>query len=164
MSLSKLDRIKQETSADFDLQVVSKLVIEGWPKHVGSVPVQAKAYHQWGNSLPTSKGLLLYGDHIVILRSMRGDILHRLHDGYQGITKCRERARMSVWWPGLEKEIKELVTKCPECMETRPTQRKEPVMTTWVSQRPWQKIGADICENAKKNYLVVIDYFSRYLL
>lgn len=88
---------------------------------------------------------------------MRSDILHRLHDGHQGITKCRERARMSVWWPGLEKEFQEVVKKCPECMETRSTQRKEPLMTTRLPQRPWQKIGADICEYAKKNYLVVID-------
>lgn len=161
----KLDRIKQETSVDLFLQVVRKLVLEGWPKHVGSVPVQAKAYHQWGHSLSVSKGLLLHGDRTVIPHSMRSDILHRLHDGDgdQGIIKCRERARMSVWWPGLEKQIQDLVTKCPACMKTRPTQRKEPLITTQLPQRPWQKIGTDICEHAKKNYLVVTDYFSRYL-
>lgn len=87
MSPSKLDHIKQETSVDLDLQLVSKLVIEGWPKHVGSVPVQAKVYHQWGNSLSFSKGLLLYGDRIIIPHSMRNDILHRLHDEHQDITK-----------------------------------------------------------------------------
>lgn len=163
VSPSKLDCIKQETSVDLDLQVVSKLVIEGWPKHVGSVPVQAKANYQWGNSLSVSRGLLLYGDHIVIPNSMRSDILHRQHDGHQGITKCPGGACMSVWWPGLEKEIQELVTKCPECMETRPIQKKEPLITKQLPQRPWQKTGAGICEHARKNYLVVIDYFSRYL-
>ena len=60
---------------------------------------------------------------------------------------------MSVWWPGLESEIQDLVTSCPECMEVRPTQRKEPLITTPLPQRPWQKIGADICEYAKQNYL-----------
>lgn len=59
VSPSKLERIKQETSTDHDLQVVSKLITHGWPKHAASVPVQAKVYHQWGNSLSTSKGLLL---------------------------------------------------------------------------------------------------------
>lgn len=163
VSPSKLERIKQETSADHDLQVVSQLVSQGWPKYASNVPVEAKAYHQWGNSLSTSKGLLLYGDRIIIPHSMRGDILNRLHDGHQGITKCRERARMSVWWPGLERQIQELVTKCPECMKNRPTQRKEPLITTRLPQRPWQQIGADICEYEKENYLIVIDYFSRYL-
>ena len=125
---------------DRELQVVSRLVIEAWPKHVSNIPAQARAYHQWRNRLSVSKGLVLYGDRIVI--SMRRDILHRLHDGHQGITKCRERAHMSVWWPGLESEIQDLLP---------------------LPQRPWQKIGADICEYAKETYLVVIDYFSRYL-
>lgn len=163
VSPSKLERIKQETSTDYDLQVVSRLVAQGWPQYVSSVPAQAKAYHQWGNRLSSSKGLLLHGDRIVIPHSMRGDILQRLHDGHQGINKCRKRAHMSVWWPGLDDEIQELVTKCPECMQTKPTQRKEPLMTTPLPLRPWQKIGADICEYGKKNYLIVIDYFSRYL-
>lgn len=115
VSPSKLERIKQEKSTDHDLQMVSKLVARGWPKHVSSVPIQAKAYHEWGNSLSTSKGLLLYRDHIITPHSMTRDILHRLRDGHQGITKSRERARMSVRWPGLEKEIQKLVAKCPEC-------------------------------------------------
>ncbi|XP_046860168.1 uncharacterized protein LOC124453393 [Xenia sp. Carnegie-2017] len=29
------------------------------------------------------------------------DILEKIHAGYQGIRKSRERARESVWWPGL---------------------------------------------------------------
>lgn len=163
VSPSKLERIKQETSADYELQVVSGLVAQGWPAHVSSVPIQAKAYHQWGNSLSVSKGLVLYGDRIVIPHSMRQDVINRLHDGHQGITKCKERARMSVWWPGLERELQDLVTKCPECLPTRPTQRKEPLITTELPSRPWQKIAADICEYDKQHYLVVIDYFSRYL-
>ena len=62
---------------------------------------------------------------------------------------------MSVWWPGLESEIQGLVTTCPECMEVRPTQRKEPLITTRLPQSPWQKIGADICEYAIIPYEVI---------
>ena len=70
---------------------------------------------------------------------------------------------MSVWWPGLESEIQDLVTTYPECKEVRPTHRKEPLITSPLPKRPWHKIGADICEYANQNYLVIIDYFSRYL-
>lgn len=163
VSPTKLERIRQETSGDYELQVVKGLVAQGWPTHMGRVPVQAKAYHQWGNDLTVSKGLMLYGDRIVIPHCMRRDILNRLHDGHQGVTKCKERARMSVWWPGLEKELQDLVAKCPECMQRRPMQRKEPLMTTPLPLGPWQKIGADIREYKKQNNLIVVDYFSRYV-
>ncbi len=66
-------------------------------------------------------------------------------------------------WPRLVNEIQDLVTKCPECLQVRPTQRKGPLVTTPLLQRPWQKIGANICEYEKQNYLVVIDYNSCYL-
>ena len=49
--------------------------------------------------------LLLCDERIVIPRSMRLEILNCLHTGQLGITKCRARARASVWWPGLSMQI-----------------------------------------------------------
>ena len=43
---------------------------------------------------------------IVIPVVMREEILGRIHSGYQGVTKCRERDNLSVLWPGISKEIK----------------------------------------------------------
>ena len=51
--------------------------------------------------------------------SMRLDVLDELHEGHQGITKCRERAKASVWWPGLSKQLEELVNNCSTCIKER---------------------------------------------
>ena len=45
--------------------------------------------------------------------TMRIDVLEKLHDAHQGITKCRERAKASVWWPGLSHQLEEVVKQCP---------------------------------------------------
>ena len=46
------------------------------------------------------------GNRLVIPVSMRLDVLDKLNEGHQGITKSRERERdkTSVWWPGLSKQ------------------------------------------------------------
>ena len=50
---------------------------------------------------------------------MRKEILDKIHAGHQGITKCRERAKQAVWWPGVGKEIEDKVMKCTIYSEYR---------------------------------------------
>jgi len=92
---------------------------------------------------------------------MRIGVLERLHDAHQGITKCRERAKASVWWPGLSQQLDEVVKKCPTCIKEC-INPAEPVIPSELSDRPWQKVAADLFELKGHPYLLVIDYFSRY--
>lgn len=48
---------------------------------------------------------MLKGTRLVIPSALRNDI----HEGHQGIVKCRERASQRVWWPGLSQQLNELV-------------------------------------------------------
>ena len=61
--------------------------------------------------------------------ALRPQVLKQLHEGHQGIKKCRERAKQAVWWPGLSKQIKELVRDCSVCYKHE-VKRAEPLMPT----------------------------------
>ena len=37
------------------------------------------------------------------------EFLGEFNEGHKGVTKCRERAKQSVWWPGLSKQIENLL-------------------------------------------------------
>lgn len=58
-----------------------------------------KQYYHVKMELTIAEDLLMRGNRVVVPASMRADILERLHAGHQGSTKCRQRAKESVWWP-----------------------------------------------------------------
>jgi len=78
--------------------------------------------------------------------------LDRIHDGHQGVTESRERANMAVWRPGISRDIPIKVSTSEFCQENLPSQRKEPLVTTPLSERTW-KNGADLCEHKGNQFL-----------
>ena len=46
-------------------------------------------------------------------------VLDKIHEGHQGLVKCRERAKTSVWWPGLSREVQDMVENCKVCTKHR---------------------------------------------
>ncbi|MCG8045736.1 MAG: RNase H-like domain-containing protein, partial [Candidatus Thiodiazotropha endolucinida] len=163
VSDAKMDKIRQFTKSDIEIQKAIICTQSGWPEKLQSVPMEAKCYFPVRSDLSVSEGLLLFRDRIVIPSRLRGEILESIHSGHQGISKCRERAAMCVWWPSISKDIEYKVQNCNFCQTHRPTQQKEPLKTSDLPSGPWVKIAADLCEINNKQYLVVTDYYSRYV-
>lgn len=163
VSDERLEDIRRETQFDVNLKSALNYTLVGWPEYKQDVMLAARDYFDIRNELSVFNGLLVRGDRIVIPFSRRRLILERIHDGHLGISKCRERANQGVWWPGISKDIKDLVSKCRYCTEKRPAQPKEPLLPSTLPERPFQKVGTDICTVKGKNFLVVVDYYSRYI-
>uniref|UniRef100_A0AAR2JBB0 Gypsy retrotransposon integrase-like protein 1 n=1 Tax=Pygocentrus nattereri TaxID=42514 RepID=A0AAR2JBB0_PYGNA len=162
-SQSRMDSIKAATTTDCELQTVIRYIRNGWPEYRDKVPLDVRAYVKVKNELSETNGLVIRGCRIVIPKSLRAEILKKIHDGHQGLTKCRDRANSSVWWLGLSAELKETVMQCHTCQELRRTQQKEPLISTPLPGRPWKRIALDLCEYNKNDYLIVSDYYSRFL-
>ena len=116
-----------------------------------------KKYQHVKSELSVLDGLLLRGIRVVIPTSMQADMLQRLHTGHQGTTNCRQRAKESMCWPKIKQDIETTVFKCEICCQHR-IQRTEPFVPLNLATRPWQRIGTDLFEWKKSNYLLVIDY------
>ena len=57
--------------------------------------------------------------------------------------------------------LPQMVQQCVECAKSY-TPAKEPLMTSRLPDYPWQVVGTDLFELNGKNFLLVVDYFSRY--
>lgn len=58
-------------------------------------------------------------------------------------------------------QITQLVQNCQVCLkESKPG--KEPLISTVLPKYPWQAVGTDLFELNKHNYVLVVDYFSRF--
>ena len=157
----KLAEIREEQEKDTECKQLVTYCLEGWPlKHQLYGPI--KKYYYVAAELSVQNGLLLRGSRLVIPASLQRDVLNRIHEGHQGITKCRERARQSVWWPGLSRQLQELAENCKMCCKFR-SQRAEPLLPTTLPDLPWQKVGTDLFEWKNSNYLQVVDYHSRWI-
>ncbi|KAL1250489.1 hypothetical protein QQF64_018285 [Cirrhinus molitorella] len=88
-------------------------------------------------------------------------MLKKVHEGHLGITKCRERAKQSIWWPGLSKELMKMIDTCDTCARER-VNLKETLIPSEFPSRPRSTAAADLFQIDSKHHLVIVDCFSRY--
>ena len=156
----RLRRFLQEQKEDLICRRAREHCQFGWPK---AKPEQADFVPYWNAraSLTLNDDLLLFNNRIVVPPSLRKETLQAIHEGHQGIVRCRLRAKISVWWPGITQHIAQLIDGCPVCAQYTPL-RREPLMATPLPAYPWQMVGTDLFEHAGHHYLLLVDYFSRF--
>ena len=157
-----LQKYLSQQQQDTVCQELVRFTRDGWPPHA-QLRHPATSYSQYSGDFSMSPaGLLLKGERIVVPESLRGECLQQIHEGHLGISKCRERAKTAVWWPGMSRDIERFVDKCPECATKRPTPT-EPLSPTALPERPWQKVATDLFQFEKNDYVLIVDYFSRFI-
>uniref|UniRef100_A0A8C6NU34 Gypsy retrotransposon integrase-like protein 1 n=1 Tax=Nothobranchius furzeri TaxID=105023 RepID=A0A8C6NU34_NOTFU len=156
---SKLSHIMDVQSSDSVCKQLKTFTEKGWPSNRRNVPEHLPPFWPERTDIHLAEGLLLKGKRILIPACMQTEMLDRLHEGPQGVTKCVARAQESLWWSGITRQIKDMVESCEICCQFSQT-KTEPLMTTPLPPHPWQKVAADIFQWKNSHYVVVVDYFS----
>ena len=99
---------------------------------------------------------------IVIPQASWKDILSQIHEGHLGIERSKLRARDIVFWPDMTKQIDEMVSNCSICQELRFSNPREPMIPHKIARYPWQVVATNLFAWNGGNYVVVVDYYSRY--
>ena len=159
----RLDEIRGATERDAALQELRKIIMAGWPAEKGALPESVKPYFNYRDELSVHDGIIVRGDRVVIPKTMRQDLLVKVHAGHSGINSCLRRARDLIFWPGMSNDIREYLTSCDICASNPTIQAPEPIYSHAVPNRPWEKVGTDPFCIEGRNYLVTVDYFSQFV-
>ena len=130
VSEERYEEFQKETKVDPELQAVLTMVRNGWPDTKQQVPIEARPYWTFLDEVATADGLLFKGTRLIAPKVMRPEILRQIHKSYLGIAKCRQRAREVLFWPGMSRDVEQMVTNCSVCADFAEKQPREPLKST----------------------------------
>ena len=162
VSEPRLTEIREYTASDNDLTSLKEYIMHGFPDHKSQFPVELRQYWHIRDQLHVANDLIMFGGRIVIPCELRGDILNKMHESHLGITKTRSRAAELIYWPGLMRDIETHIRPCTICNSLKNDNCKEKLVSHTIPDIPWNKLGIDILTFGNKDYLLIVDYFSKY--
>ena len=159
----RMQEIRDGTKNDKSLRILQRMILNGWPDSQSQIPEEVRPYWNIRDELSEAAGVLLKGERLIIPSCLQQDILQPIHMGHMGITKCTQRAREVVFWPGMNKEITEMVEKCDACQNYQYSNQKEPMVQGQIPEGPWDMVATDLFQWDGADYLLIVDYYSRFI-
>ena len=161
-STTRLTQIREETAKDDTLAILRDIIAQGWPERRKDCPECLHGYWNYRDELGIEDGIILKGSRIVIPQSLRAEVLEQLHYAHQGIEKCRLRAKSSVFWDCINRDIEKKIERCSHCQTHQASATNEPLMPQDVPPRAWHTLSSDLFYWEQKHYLLVADLFSKF--
>ena len=141
VSQVKLSKIQEKTKLYPKPIQVSKLIVFGWPDRKTDVSQFARSYWNFRDKLSVLDGVLLKGNHIIVPKLMRTDVLNQIHEGHMSASKCRLRTWSSAYWSGINSEIEDIVGQCEMCPLTKLKNKKEPLISAAIQVHLGQRLS-----------------------
>ena len=115
ISEERLKEIQQHTETDTQLQKLKHVIQSGWPDIKSDVSHDIHTYFDIRDELTVQNGLIFKGERVIIPKTLRSDMIRRIHSSYIGVERCLRRSRESLYWPGLNSEVKDFILRCEKC-------------------------------------------------
>lgn len=154
--------VAERGQEDQNYKEVIKQIKNSWPEKAKSYRGRLKEYYNVRERLSTREDLVMYDERIVIPDNMCEEIVQRLHVGHQGIERTMRRAKDSVWWPRLRRDVEHYAKNCRECIKNS-LMKRQPLRVTPLPSGPWKRVATDLFNFRGRDYVLVIDFYSRWI-
>lgn len=152
----------RETKNDETLVKLRQVIEQGWPKEKSEVQNEIREYWDYREEMHVAEDLIFKGGRLVIRSSLRHEMLKKVHEGHQGMERCKMKARELLFWPRMMLQIEDMISRCSVCLTHRKANVREPLKPHNVPDRTWQTVGTDLLYFQNKTYLLIVYYYLKY--
>ena len=163
MTRTRIEMLQQGTQTDETLMQLKNMIQNGWPEHKNNVSQSIRQYYDIRDELLYQNGIIFIGDRVIVPRSLRALMLDSGHYAHIGMNGCLRRAKECIYWPGMDAEIREYVSRCSTCRSFDAKQPRESLISHTFPLRPWAKVGTDIFHFEDYEHPMTVDYYSSFV-
>lgn len=163
LSITKEKYTELQECTERELNELTSVIIDGWPDSKKQLPNAARPYWDSRSELAILDGIVYKGMRIVVPPSQHKSMLNLIHKSHLGIGKCKKRAREVLYWPTMNSDIEQSINNCSKCADFQKHLPSEPLTPTETPDLPFLEVGTDLFEFECKNYLLTVDYYSRFI-
>ena len=90
-----------------------------------------------------------------------------IHEGHLGLGKCKLQVKDTVYWPGINEQLEQLVLNCELCLKYSKAKDKQPSNMSLgqeILTHPGPKVATGIFFFDGNSYLLIVDYTSKFPL
>ena len=163
MSQKRVKEFRQATEEDPSLKIVLKHVKEGWPENKDNLRKEAKIFWPIRDEITEMDGLLFHNNKIIVPELLQREMIALAHKPHFGIEKTTNRLRQIFYWSSLSSDVVDFIAHCETCQKFSRSNTKEPLIPHEIPPLPFEKIGIDIFQYKGKDFLALVDYYSKWL-
>ena len=154
---TRIQDLRYHAAQDPEYQQLQKVILQGFPDHRSQLHESCRCYWNAREHLTMDDNLIVHGCRLLVPATMRHQVLSHLHESHQGIVRTKQRARLTVYWPGIDHDIDNVILSCKKCQNLLPSNVKEPITSKTKPSRPFQEVAADFCHYGGQDYLILVD-------
>lgn len=100
-----------------EMKLLREVVKTGWPDKIKQIDKSIQMYWPYRDELGIGGKYLCKGTRVIIPEDKQTieTMLKRLHYGHIGINRTMSLAKDSMFWPGITKDITDMISKCKAC-------------------------------------------------
>ena len=109
---NRLHNLRKEATKEPEYQQLHHTITPGFPDHCNQLPEAYRGYWNIREHLTIDDGFIVYGCRLLLPASMQQKVLANLHESHQGAVRTKEKARLSLYWPGIDNDIDNVILSC----------------------------------------------------